>query len=364
MKVFISSVRRGLEEERDALPGLISALGHEPLRFEDFTAQDVPSREACLLGVQAADLYVLLLGAEYGDPLPDTGASPTEEEFTAARNRGIPIRVFRKENVDPDARQQEFIERVENYASGKFRDSFVTTADLLTAVAGAIREVASTPPALAWSPIQNSYAIEWVVDPQQSMGFVSMHAAILELHVIPIDSGRSVSVAELDGVAQRLSRVGRDAGFFDAGEGLDVGSDATFAWSKTQEHAFAERGVRLRRDGTLAIWFPLDRDSMGSIVDQQDLESKVSQMLTLAAEIGFRSETVTFGVSLGPTDWVTEGKLQDLGHRSSVSMGLRNGQARVHPEDAVPTGALSTGSREIARELVARLIHAFRAVKQ
>lgn len=39
MKVMISSVRRGLEPERDALPGLIMALGHEPVRFEDFSAQ-------------------------------------------------------------------------------------------------------------------------------------------------------------------------------------------------------------------------------------------------------------------------------------------------------------------------------------
>jgi len=73
VKVFISSVRRGLEEERDALPGLIQALGHEPRRFEDFTAQSVPSRQACLDGIEAADVYVLLIGEHYGDSLPETG---------------------------------------------------------------------------------------------------------------------------------------------------------------------------------------------------------------------------------------------------------------------------------------------------
>lgn len=31
MRVFVSSVRRGLEKERDALKGLILALGHEPI---------------------------------------------------------------------------------------------------------------------------------------------------------------------------------------------------------------------------------------------------------------------------------------------------------------------------------------------
>jgi hypothetical protein len=56
----------------------------------------VPSRQACLDGVEDADTYFLLLGQHYADPLPDSGKSPTEEEFTVAKRRGIPIRVFRK----------------------------------------------------------------------------------------------------------------------------------------------------------------------------------------------------------------------------------------------------------------------------
>src|SRR5688572_23183686 len=76
MRVFISSVRRGLESERDALPGLLIATGFEPARFEDFGALPTPSREACVRGVQASDVYLLLLGPAYGDPLPETGQSP------------------------------------------------------------------------------------------------------------------------------------------------------------------------------------------------------------------------------------------------------------------------------------------------
>jgi len=85
--VFISSVRHGLEEEHDYLPGLLIASGHEPRRFEDFSALPVPSRNACLAGVEAADVYLLLLGPHYGDPLPDTGQAPAEEEFTVAKRR-------------------------------------------------------------------------------------------------------------------------------------------------------------------------------------------------------------------------------------------------------------------------------------
>jgi hypothetical protein len=66
MRVFVSSVRKGLEEERDALPGLITAVGHTAVRFEDFSAQNEPSREACLKGVAESDIYILILGPRYG----------------------------------------------------------------------------------------------------------------------------------------------------------------------------------------------------------------------------------------------------------------------------------------------------------
>lgn len=40
MKVFISSVTHLLKDERAALPPFVRLLDHEPLRFEDFEAQD------------------------------------------------------------------------------------------------------------------------------------------------------------------------------------------------------------------------------------------------------------------------------------------------------------------------------------
>lgn len=361
MKFFISSVRRGLEEERDALPGLISALGHEAIRFEDFTAQDVPSREACLGGVDAADAYLLLLGDAYGDPLPDTGLSPTEEEFNAARRRGIPILAFRKAGVTPDQHQEEFIRRAEDYATGKFRGSFSNTAELLTAVTAAVREVELTPPALAWEPLHSSVDVDWT-GPDQGAGLGYGHTAILELHVLPDRDAESLAVAELDGVAHRLARIGRDAGYFGAGEALDVRSDGQSAWATTTERA-PERGIRVSRRGPVSVWLPLERDNIGSIVDPSDVEAKLDRMLQLADEVGVRSTSATFAVGLGPVDWTVEGRLAGLGHRNSVSVGMRGGHARVDPEDAVPSGAIRSGSGEIARELTARLMHAFRAAK-
>jgi hypothetical protein len=139
MKVFVSSVRRGLEEERDALPALITALGFEPLNFEKFGAQPWSSREACVRAVGQADVYVLLIGPAYGEPIPDTGLSPTHEEYNAARAKGIPVLVFRKEGVALEDDQAQFVSQVESYPTGLLRETFSSPIDLLTKVAAALR---------------------------------------------------------------------------------------------------------------------------------------------------------------------------------------------------------------------------------
>lgn len=115
MKVFVSSVRRGLEEERDALRGMIMAIGHTPLAFEDFTSRLEPSREACMEGVAAADVYLLLIGPFYGHRFEDTGQSPTHDEWVAAQQAGIRRLVFLKESVTLDEDQKEFYRSVSNY---------------------------------------------------------------------------------------------------------------------------------------------------------------------------------------------------------------------------------------------------------
>lgn len=229
MRVFISSVRRGLEEERDALPGLISAIGHEPRRFEDYTAQSMPSREACLRGVEGADAYVLLLGEHYGDRMAGTGTSPTEEEWTVARRRGIPILAFRKRDVAPDPDQAAFIMRIEDYAAGVFRGTFSTTAQLLTLVAAALREAATAPAALVWRPLTHAVAVPW-----QAFGraFPS-YGAILEVHLIPT-AGSLLPATTLAALPNRLSRAGRDHGLFGEDRALDLVHSETGATATTR----------------------------------------------------------------------------------------------------------------------------------
>jgi len=154
MKVFISSVRRGLEAERDALPGLVMALGHQPRRCEDFGAKAMPSREACLRGVDDSDAYLLLLGPYYGHVFPETGQSATHDEWVAAVARGLPRLVFRKKSVEFEPEQELFARVVGDYGHGAFYAEFTDVADLQTKVVQALRSLESQPPALTFSPLR------------------------------------------------------------------------------------------------------------------------------------------------------------------------------------------------------------------
>jgi hypothetical protein len=195
--VFISSVRRGLESERDYLPGLLRASGYEARRFEDFSAQPTPSRDACLAGVEAADVYLLILGENYGEPLADTGKAPTEEEFTVARRRGIPVLVFRKKGAAPDDRQQEFIARVGDYQQGRFWKEFAGNADLAVVVLDALRNVAADAAPLRWEPVISEPVIRWRADRQALIDRSASYVPVLEAHLAAITSGPLLPVSAL-----------------------------------------------------------------------------------------------------------------------------------------------------------------------
>jgi len=147
VRVFISSVTHRLRDHRAGLAAVLEVVDpFVPVRFEQFTAQDRSSREACLEAVRSCDVYVLLLGPKYGDPSPDSGLAPTEEESQLARQLAKPTLVFTLSTDEKDEpAQAEFKGRVEHYVNGKFRKSFTDTQSLNVAVLAALRRSASTP---------------------------------------------------------------------------------------------------------------------------------------------------------------------------------------------------------------------------
>lgn len=140
MKIFISSVIRGLEPFREAVARAARTLQHEVKRAEDSGASPDSPQRLCLAGVREADAVVLILGAAYGDPQGAEQLSPTHEEYREARDRGD-VLVFIQDGVAREHRQQEFVSEVQAWSRGHYTANFSLPAELQEAVTRALHEL-------------------------------------------------------------------------------------------------------------------------------------------------------------------------------------------------------------------------------
>jgi hypothetical protein len=123
----------------------------------------------------------------------------------------------------------------------------------------------------------------------------------------------------------------------------------------------------VRRSQTVSVWTELEGDTLGHIVEAADLTERIASMLRLAAELVPPDSNVALAAALGPTDWIVEGRVSDLGRRTQASLGSSSGRqapARAVPEDFLPAATLQSASEEIGRELAARVLRQFRASRR
>lgn len=139
MDVFISSLITGYEEHRAAAAEAIETLGHRIVRAEDFAATSSTPQQACLAGVRASDVVVLLVVDRYG-AVQESGLSATHEEYLEARETK-PVLVFVQSGVDRDDRQQQFLDEVQAWTTGHFRAGFDSVDGLRSAVTRALHEL-------------------------------------------------------------------------------------------------------------------------------------------------------------------------------------------------------------------------------
>jgi hypothetical protein len=325
----------------------------------------VPSREACLQGVRDADVYVLLLGERYGDPLVDTGLAPTEEEFVAAQARGIPILVFLKRGVTPDDQQKAFIDRVSNYVDGRFRRGFDGVPDLLASVGDALRDLAARPAALTWTDLEAAPTVPWR---EHDRGSFSQGGAEIETYTLPVGSAGRLTATTLSGLPDRLARAGRDGGLFGHDRALDLASTENDASAVARrEPRLLDAGLRVGRDRTVTVWEQLPTDMLGAVLDEQDIAARIAKSLRLTAGLaiaGTDQAAIALGLRLGAM--TSFGSAADLGRRSSAQpIGFLSSTPNVHvePQDSVPASALAGASGEIASEMARRLIYRVRQLR-
>lgn len=136
MKVFISSVISGMEEERAAARQAAETLGHTVTAAEDFRASPQTPQQVCLGAVRDADVVVLLLGARYGTP-QNSGISPTHEEYREARGTKA-VLAFVQQGITREPQEDAFFQEVSTWEGGGYRESFASPAALGAAVTRAL----------------------------------------------------------------------------------------------------------------------------------------------------------------------------------------------------------------------------------
>jgi hypothetical protein len=348
---MVSSVRRGLADVRDAVRPMITVLGHEPVRFEDFTAQPVPPRAACVEAVTTSDIYLLLLGEHYGERMPDTGRAPTAEEWAVARPLGKPIVVFKRTGIDPDSDQAAFIAEVESYRTGVFRDSFGSTAELLEKLPAAIEAAAASIQPLRPRQLEQPAPVVWRDDAR----YPTATGTVLETHLVPVGSVDRLRAGDLNELSRRVARVARDSALFDEREPLDVSvMESEVAVRLDRRSTHEERGVRVRTDHSVMVWRALPSEMGGTIYDEDEWAKLVTADLRTAAQLGvLGTEEVSIAIGLDRVDL--------LARRTSPTswehpfFGRSTGPVRIEADEAMPVTALERAATEIARGVVARL---------
>lgn len=139
--VFISSTIYDLHNERIAAEQAIVAAQCVPLMSDKtFAAVDANSFDACMAQLEAADIYVLILGERYGWEYK--GKSVTEWEYEKAVELDKPRVVFNLPYLrNREDKQKNFANRVGNFDAGRFWKSVNNVFELKDAVETALRPV-------------------------------------------------------------------------------------------------------------------------------------------------------------------------------------------------------------------------------
>jgi ATP-dependent DNA helicase RecG len=143
LRIFISSVQKEFAAERKALRDYLRG---DPLMrrcfdlflFEDLPASDRRADEVYLAEVDRCDLYLALLGKDYGHT-DGAGLSPTEREFARATELGKPRFIYVK-GTDDSTRHPRVQALLHRVGDQLIRRRFDSVAELYAAVYASLIE--------------------------------------------------------------------------------------------------------------------------------------------------------------------------------------------------------------------------------
>lgn len=363
MKLFISSLISGYEAERAAVAQAATVLRWDVIRAEDFGARPDTPRRACLEAVRAADVVILVMGADYG-AIQDGGLSPTHEEWREATKSQKPTLVFVQTVDARDQLQQAFLEEVQGWSAGRFRESFGSPQELRDKVTRALADLRA--PGLADESEVSQRAVAAL--PEAARGMFGSGSR-LDVAVAGGPRQQVLRPAEIESGAL-ITDLHREAMF---GPNAVLDSQAATKPGLSGGHLVIAQDsaeVAIRADGTILI----SRSAMSSRSDlrtvgipsivEEEVRERIAGALRFAFDVLDRIDP-----SHRITDVVAAAALRDAGHTpwrtraevaanpGSASMPMGNGDSRPVTLDPpmVRRAALVHEADRIAEDLAVLL---------
>ena len=229
--VFISSVVNGFEEYRQAAREAVELMDHRAVMSESFGARPYSPEVACINEAEQSDVYLLILGPNYGFET-DEGISVTHAEFRAARAANRPILAF-VQQCDMEPRQETFRREVEAYQGGVFRASFSTSGELKDQVIRALRQLETTNQAISEGEFTGridtaiaELSDSWNNGPELVLGFLPQPEQMVD--IVGLEN-------ELDGLFRSLC----DSGITQLRDGYEAHTEANWTGLVSGRHRIA-----------------------------------------------------------------------------------------------------------------------------
>lgn len=289
MRIFISSLISGFEQQRAAVRRAVTTLRHEAVMAEDFGAQPTSPQIACLRGLRESDMVILVLGEGYGFVPPGSALSATHQEYREARETK-PVLAFLQEGIDPDPEQAAFIAEVQAWEGGLFRGTFRHPDDLQDGVTRALHDVTlanATGPVDEREMMARALAMFAPENRNQAL------PAMLELVVVGGPGQRILRPAEMEApqLVEHLEQVALygDSRLFDRSLGVISGLDGSDLVLRQEGGA----SIRITEQGSVSLRMPLDRprsargfDAMsGLVVIEETVKEGIGIALAYAAGV-------------------------------------------------------------------------------
>ena len=239
---------------------------------ESFGARPYSSEVACINEAEQSDVYLLILGPNYGFET-DEGVSVTHAEFRAARAANRPILAF-VQQCDMESKQEAFRGEVEAYQAGVFRASFSTTSELKDQVIRALRQLETMNQAISESEFTGridtavgELGDNWNDTTELVLGFLPQPEQMVD--IVGLEN-------ELDGLFRSLC----DSGIAQLCDGYEVHTEADWTGLVSGRHRIA-----WLPDGLIVLLTnpTAESDSLfsGSFVPPDDIERIAKGFRTL-----------------------------------------------------------------------------------